>query len=277
MQKYFQKSPIASIADKILRVIITALIGVAWFVYLWGLSIASLCAGVALGGLLWLCVRLFSKNSVRKREAQMRRMIGGELAVNRLLLLGGRHAAFQAALWLTPKIPLRMHKAIDFAVHGEMDCQKVYFRLIAQHESLPINVQQIIDVLKESQQAKAKRCILCLTAPLSSESIQYANHAPLPIELISRDELITYAGLCCPATDEDLSLLAKRGRMRKRPKEWLTIALDVKRMRRYFWYGISLLALAILTKHWVYPIPAVFCLTLYVLCKVQEHRKACLH
>lgn len=41
--------------------------------------LTALTAGVAFGGLLWLCARQFGKKSMMRREKQMRRIIGGEL------------------------------------------------------------------------------------------------------------------------------------------------------------------------------------------------------
>ena len=118
MQKYRLKTPIAAISDRLLRVAVTSVLGVGWFVFLWGLSLPALTAGLALGALLWLCVRQFSRQSTCKREEQMRRMIGGELALARLLLEPPRKAAFQCALWLTPKYPLVMQKALEWCVIG---------------------------------------------------------------------------------------------------------------------------------------------------------------
>ena len=48
------------------------------------LSLPALTAGLGLGGLIWLCVRQFGKRITRKREKQMRRIIGGELALQKL-------------------------------------------------------------------------------------------------------------------------------------------------------------------------------------------------
>ncbi|MEG1775796.1 MAG: hypothetical protein RSB91_02340 [Clostridia bacterium] len=272
MQKYKRKTPAASAADKLLRALVAAGLGVGWFVYLWGLSLPALAAGLAMGGLIWLCVRLFGKKSVQKREAQMRRMIGGELAVNKLLLLPPRHAAFQATIWLLPKAPIQMQKAVEWGVLGLWEAKNVFVRLIAQHESLPISVQQVIDVVKEARTHHADSCILCLTAPLSREASTYAGSAQPTMRVVARDELIGLAGLCSPATDEELSALAHKKKARRSAKEWARVVLSPDRARRYFWYGLTLAALAFLTGQWTYPIPAALCLGLFAACKAREFR-----
>ncbi len=202
----------------------------------------------------------------------MRRMIGGELALNRLLLLPPRHAAFQAAIWLMPTAPVQMQKAVDWGVIGTLEGKNVLVRLVAQHESMPVTVQQVIEALKEARGHRAESCLLCLTAPLSKEGAAYAETANPPIRVIQREELVRLAGLCSPATDEDLSALGRKKRARRSAKEWARIMLDSSRARRYFWYGIGLGALALLTGQWVYPFPAAVCLALFAGCKLREIR-----
>lgn len=270
MEKYRQKTAFASFSDHVLRVALAVALGVGWFVYLWGLSLPAITAGLAMGGLLWLCARLFGKKSVEKREAAMRRMLGGEMALDKLLLLPPRHAAFQAALWLTPKAPLEMHKAVDWGVLGVLNGKRALIRLIAQHKSLPITVQQIIEVVKEQRAHQAERCLLCVTAPLSREALTYAEAKD--IRVVQRDELIGLAGLCSPATDEELSQLKKRKRKRRSVEEWTALVLSPGRAKRYFWYGAGLAVLALFTGQSFYPVPAVLCLILFAGCKLRQHR-----
>ncbi len=274
MQKYKPKTPLASTADKLLRLMAASGLGIAWFVYLWGLCLPALTAGVAMGGLFWLCARSFGKKTVQKREQQMRRMIGGELALSRLLLLPPRHAAFQAALWLSPKAPVVMQRAMDWGVVGTLDGQKALVRLIAQHESLSISVQQVIEAVRETRANDAQRCILCLTAPATKDALAFAAGCDPLVEVISREELINLAGLCSPATDEDLSRLGRQKRKRRSAKEWFSIVLDASRAKRYFWYGLGLGALALLTGQGYYPIPAALCLMLFAACKIRQLRAA---
>ena len=270
MLKYKPKTLAAQFMDRILRILITCSIGIGWFVALWGLCLPALTAGVALGGLIWLCARQFGKRSTQKREKQMRRMIGGELALQKLLLLPPRHAAFQAALWLTPKFPVVMQKAVEWGILGTLDQQSVLVRLIAQHESQAVSVQQVVDCAREMRAHEVKRCILCLTAPASRDAQLFAAAADPPIVLVERAELLDLAGLCSPATDEDLSKLARKKRPSRSPREWVAIVLDASRARRYFWYGLGLSLLALLTGLPFYPIPAMVCLGLFAACKWRE-------
>lgn len=270
MEKYRPKTPLASAADHLLRVFIAVAAGVGWFVSLWGLSLPSLCAGVAMGGLFWLCVRLFGKKSVQKKEALMRRMLGGEIALDKLLLLPPRHAAFQAALWLAPKAPVEMRKALPWGVLGQLKGKSTYIRLIAQHKSLEVNAQQVVEVVREMEEHHAQRCFLCLTAPLSREAAAYADNSE--IRVVSREEMTALAGSCSPATDEELCSLKRKKRKRRTLAQWAAIVFNAGRARRYFWYGLGLTALAVFTRQGFYPIPAALCLLLFAGCKIYQQK-----
>lgn len=269
MQKYHPKTPLSGLSEHLLRAIVPWMAGLAWFVWLWGLSLPALTAGTALGVMLWLCARLLGKKRVARRESLMRQMIGGELALEKLLLLPPRHAAFQAALWISPEAPVEIHSAEGWQVAGMLTEKPVLVRLIAQHESVPITAQQIVEALRDTCMAKAQQCLLCVTAPLSREAAAYCEISNPPIRLFDRDRLIRLAGLASPATDEDLRSIGRRKR-RRSLGEWLETVLDPSRARRYFWYGVGLSLLAMLTKLRYYPIPAVICLLLYATSRGRQ-------
>lgn len=274
MQKYRPKTLMAGLADKVFRIAVTCGAGMAWFIALWGVTLPALAAGMALGGLLWLCARQFTKKSTQRREKQMRRIIGGELALSRLLLLPSRHAAFQTALWIAPRYPMDIRKAIDWCVLGTLEERSAMIRLIAQHESVTITVQQVVECAREARAREIDRCVLCLTAPASKEALLYAANTDPPMEIVSRQELIDLAGLCSPATDEDLSRLGRQKRTQRSAREWLAVVLAPSRARRYFWYGAGLSALAALTGLSYYPLPAAVCMGLFIACKVRMHWQA---
>lgn len=273
MQKYRPKTMLAELSDRLLRLMITSGIGVIWFVMLWGVTLPALTAGFALGGLLWLCLRQFCKRSTQKRELQMRRIIGGELALERLLLQPPHRAAFQAALWISPRFPVILEQTVDWGVTGMLRGQKVLIHLIAQHEKQLISVQQMVDALRETRKREARRCLLCLTAPATKDALSYAAAADPPICIISRDDLIELAGICTPATDEDLRKLSQRNQKRHSTQEWLAVILDAHRARRYLWYGIGLSLLAFFTRLPVYPFPAAVCLGLFLACRVKDWKR----
>jgi len=273
VHKYAPKAPLAEAADKLLRALLAALAGTAWFVYLWGVRLTAITAGVAMGGLIWLAARLLGKKRMLRKETQMRQMIGGELALSRLMMLSPKHAAFQAALWLAPKAPIQMQRALPWGVLGQWKGGTVLVRLIAQHESLPVNVQQIIKAVREAHDQEAQRCLLCVTAPVTREAVAYAEDLEMPIRIVTREELVALAGASSPATDDQLRRMAAGRRKRRSASEWLGEILSPGRARRYFWYGLGMAALALITRQWVYPLPALICLALYAGCKIRNWHK----
>ena len=224
-----------------------------------------------MGGLIWLAVRQFGKKRMLRKESQMRQMIGGELALSRLMMLSPRHAAFQAALWLLPKADIRMEKALPWGVLGQWKGGRVLVRLIAQHESLPINVQQIIKAVRDAHDQEAERCLLCVTAPVSKEAAAYAEDLEMPIRIVTRQEMVALAGAAAPATDEQLRRMAQGRRHRSQTLTALLGGmLAPDKARRYLWYGLGMAALAAVTRQWVYPLPAAVCLLLFAGCKIRS-------
>ena len=269
MQKYHPKTIFAEFSDHLLRLSTAFLAGIAWFVFLWGLTPASLCSGLAFGAMIWLCIRQFSKKITHKREAQMRRIIGGELALENLLLEQPRRAAFMCALWLNPKFHMEIYKAVEWSVIGILNGKKTIITLISQHPSQPIGIQQIIDCMRSARQRHTEQTILCLTAPLTKDAKFYATSLDPPPCLVEREELIEWAGLAAPATDEALRKLGGHNNTRRSAKEWLAVILDASRARRYFCYGTGMSLYALISGNRFYSVPAAICLCFYAACKAH--------
>jgi len=270
MQKYKPKSLVAEAADRFLRILTACLIGIGWFVYLWGLTFPALASGAALGVLLWLCLRQFTKKATQKREKEMRRLIGGEIALERLLMESPRKAAFLCALWLEPRYPLSIQKAVNWGVVGEINSVKTMIRVISQHPSQAVSAQQVLECIRETRNYHIEKTLLCLTAPAAKEAAAYAAGLDPPVQLILRDELIELAGFVSPATDEDLRSLGRQKRTRLSAKEWLAVILDASRARRYFWYGIFFSLFAMVTGSVYYLLPGIACLLMYAGCKLAS-------
>lgn len=268
MESYRPKTALASAADHLLRVLLAWAAGVGWFVALWGLCLPALTAGTALGGLFWLCARLLGKKQVQKKEAVLRQTLGGELALEKLLLASPDEAAFQCVQWLQARTRLQ----IESGGLGMWDGETVLFRLFAQHPGTEISSQQVSETIRKARQAQVQRILLCTTAPLSSAACRLAETAEPSLRLVGREELIQLAGACCPATDEDLCRLKQCKLKRRSAREWLKIILHPSRAKRYFWYGVGLAALTLATGQHFYPIPAAVCLLLFAGCKIYAAR-----
>lgn len=272
MEKYHPKTTLATILDHVFRVLAAWLAGTAWFISLWGLQLTAFTAGVALGAMVWICVRQFAKHTTQKREQHMRQLIGGELALDRLLLEDSQKAVLHAALWIASRYPIKIEKRSNTYLYGTLEGCPTIVQMIIQHKSMPIHTQQIVECAREFRKQSAELCLLCTTAPVGREAADYAAGLNPPIQIISRDELIRLAGYHSPATDEDLQKLARQKRTRRSLKEWLAVIMDSSRAKRYFWYGTGMGLLALITGSGFYPVPAVLCLGLYGACKINQWR-----
>ena len=193
MESYRPKTALASAADHLLRVLLAWAAGVGWFVALWGLCLPALTAGTALGGLFWLCARLLGKKQVQKKEAALRQTLGGELALEKLLLASPDEATFQCVQWLQARTRLQ----IESGGLGIWDGETVLFRMFAQHPGTEISSQQVSETIRKARQAQVQRILLCTTAPLSSAACRLAETAEPSLRLVGREELIQLAGACC--------------------------------------------------------------------------------
>ena len=194
--------------------------------------------------------------------------LGGELALEKLLLASPDEAAFQCVQWLQARTRLQ----IESGGLGMWDGETVLLRLFAQHPGTEISSQQVSETIRKARQAQVQRILLCTTAPLSSAACRLAETAEPSLRLVGREELIQLAGACCPATDEDLCRLKQRKPKRRSAREWLKIILHPSRAKRYFWYGVGLAALTLATGQRFYPIPAAVCLLLFAGCKIYAAR-----
>lgn len=264
MEKYIARSRVAGALDALGARVLIVIVCMGWFIYLWGLSLPAIAAGLSLSALCLLCVRRFDKRTLTKREAALRRRIGGELALEALLTQKDSRAQFQAAMWLLPKYPFTLLRVTKSGIVCEMDGKSVLTRIVNKHADSPVTLDELVLALRDANAEKREQVYLCLTSKLDRAARTYAETAP--ITLIERDELIELAGAASPATDEQLVLLKKRRKKAPRFKAWIGQALSPKRAKSYFVYGLGMAALYFFTGQPFYPVPAVVCLSLCVVC-----------
>ena len=270
MQQYMEKTKLGGTLDTIgLRLLILTSC-VFWFVFLWGLTLAALFAGVAFYLLVSLAIRLGKRKTVARREEALRQRIGGELALEALPLTPPRQAHFQVALWLTLAYPLRLERITEDGVLCRLESDMVLVRCINQHPSLQITAQDIIEAQRAAIHHNAARCVLCTASPLSSTARTQLGMADPPVRIVGKERLVRLAGAAAPVTDSQLVVLGKRKRRHVGMGIWLNHILAPHRSRRYFWYGIGLLLLYLVTRLPYYPVPAVLCLCLALLSKFRH-------
>lgn len=97
METGFKRNLLAELLDSVGRGVLLMALGIGWFVFLWGLNLPALLAGIALGTLLLLLRRFYRQTTLARRETALRCRIGGELLLEKMLLSEAKEAHFQAA------------------------------------------------------------------------------------------------------------------------------------------------------------------------------------
>jgi len=243
------------------------ILSLLWFTALWGLTLPALIAALAMALMGCVLLRLGQNKTTARREAALRRRLGGEMALEAILTAPPRKAQFQAALWLTSGYPeLQMQKATGEGVFCRYHHETLLVALIPVHPSEKTGCSPLIDLQRRLD--IAHRAVALLTAPASKEAQQYAASTVPPIRLISRETLLRLAGACEPATDEQLASLGRRRRQKADRQVWLRHILSPHRTRRYLLYGVGLMALYFFTRLPYYPVPGVTLICLAFLSQV---------
>jgi len=268
LQTHF-KTQFAARMDRIgLRAVIL-LLSLVWFIGLWGVILPALIASLAMTLMGCLLLRLGQNKTTVQREAALRRRLGGEMALEAILTAPPRKAQFQAALWLTQGYPnLEMLRVAQQGVHCRYGQESLLVSLIPVHPCEKIGCGPLLALQRLLEPNERAVALLC--APASREAQQYAAQCCPPVRLIARETLLRLAGVCQPATDEQLTQLGKRRRQKADRQVWLRHILSPHRTRRYLLYGLGLLALYGFTGLNYYPVPGVALLCLALLSRVYR-------
>ncbi len=273
MQQYLEKTRLGGTLDSLgLRLLILSCC-VLWFVFLWGVTLAALLAGVAFFLLVSLAIRLGKRKTVARREQALRERIGGEMALDALPLTPPRQAHFQASLWLTLAHPLRLERITEDGVLCRLEGEMVLVRCLNRHQSIPVSAQDIVEAQRACLSHNAVRCVLCTASSLNSAAQTQLGLAEPPVKVVGKERLIRLAGAASPATDEQLVALGARKKRHVDISIWLNHILAPHRSRRYFWYGMGLLLLYYITRLPYYPVPGVLCLSLALLSKIRHAKE----
>ena len=253
METGFGRNLLAELLDSVGRGVLLMALGIGWFVFLWGLNLPALLAGIALGTLLLLLRRLYRQATLVRRETALRCRIGGELLLEKMLLSEAKEAHFQAALLLEEKWPLRMQRiTADGALCGQEKPSGGAETLLVQCVRMPpegeLSTGQLVEAHRAMQRQQANRVILCVLGKAPPRVIARAEQMPTPIRVIRRET---------PQRGSLLSIMTQR-----------------EKAPRYWGYGLFMLILYILTGSAWYAMPGTVCLTLSVVCRSGQAEEA---
>ena len=264
METGFKRNLLAELLDSVGRGVLLMALGIGWFVFLWGLNLPALLAGIALGTLLLLLRRLYRQTTLVRRETALRCRIGGELLLEKMLLSEAKEAHFQAALLLEEKWPLRMQRiTADGALCRQEKPSGGAETLLVQCVRMPpegeLSIGQLVEAHRAMQRQQANRVILCVLGKAPPRVIARAEQMPTPIRVIRRETLLA---------------LGQRKRRTPQRGSLLSIMTQREKAPRYWGYGLFMLILYILTGSAWYAMPGTVCLTLSVVCRSGQAEEA---
>ena len=273
MERYLRRKRLGGVLDEMgLRALI-ALGTVMWFVWLWGLGMPALLAGLALGLMGQMALTRWRRRAVEKRERALRRQLGGEMLLEDMLLQPPRRAHFQAAMLLGQRYPLRMERVTEdgmLCLSGE---ERLLVSCLLRPPECEANPGDLLAFQRAARAHGVRRCVLCLTCQCSAAARAWAETSAIPVRIISRETMLALAGQASPATDEQLIALGQR---RNRPGPGgsvLRTILDRSKAGRYMFYGTAMVVLYVLTGLKWYPLPGLALVLLAVTSRYLAREK----
>ena len=245
------------------------LLSVGWFTFLWGLSVPSLVAGAALSVLAALAIRRGSSGYTARREASLRQRLGGEMALEELMLARPRQAHFRAGMMLAVRYPLRMERLTESGLLCRDALGPLLVCCLCAAPQGTVSASALLPCLRAASEMQAERIVVCSTASFGKDAVLFTETYAVPVRLIDREALLPLAGRLCPASDEQLAALARR--KRSMPARTLVrTALARGKARRYMGCGLSLAVIYIVTGLRFYCLPGLMSMVLAALCRADR-------
>lgn len=270
MQDFLQKSPIRELMDEIGFLMLAGALCLLWFIFLWGVTLPALLAGIA----LWLLALLLRRKSrdgrLKRREQALRRAIGGEMAIDEMLLLPPCEAHGETAALLARRAPIRVLEVSDAGALCELRGEKVLLAFCQLPAACAVGARDVLALQRAVRTRQAHRGVLCAPCEISPAASAQASGG-IPVTFLSRDTLISLFGSARPATDRQLVALGKR--KKHRPAAWLPTILNPRRATRFLGYGALLIAMHLLTGLVYYAVPGLLCLCLAAACRCVRPRE----
>ena len=259
MEDYLRKSRFASAMDEIGFHFLAILFSLGWFGLLWGLRLPAIMAGCALYGLILLLRRKTRDDRLKRKEDRLRERIGGELALERLMMLSPVRAHFETAMLLSLRRPMVLVRALEAGVLCQTDRETVLVSFSQLPASASLDAPQVLSLQRSALSLKADRAVLCAPCAVSQRAADQAPY-PLPVSFLRRDALIRLFGQAAPV---DLGK-RRRGKSARRIPD---VIFAPGRGKTYAWYGCLLLGMYAITRFWIYALPGLICVFLAAACR----------
>ena len=271
MQEYLRRSRFAAAMDGLGFHFLALALSLGWFLMLWGLSLPVFPAGLSLYALVLLIRRKTRDDRLNRREKRLREQLGGEMALEEMLLRPPAQAQFEAAVLLSVGRPLELLRTGDEGVICRLRGEKLLLSFLQLSPASCVTSDHVLSLQRSARASGAVRAVLCAPCAVSRQAREQARGL-LPVTILSRETLLGLLGRAHPAQDRDLVALGKRRREKRAPRI-LPLVLDRHRAKKYAWYGSLLLGMYLFTRLLIYALPGLLCVFLAAACRCCRFRE----
>ena len=271
MQDYLRQTRLGSLMDGLGFHIFAFLASVGWFLFQWGLTWPSLVSGFALYLMTLSLRKKIRDDHLVRKEKQLRSAIGGELALERLLLSEKSKAHFEIAMLLSMRAPLVLLRADEEGVLCQYQGRRILVAFAPCPPSRAVEAEHVLALQRAAHSMQVGHCLLCAPCEISQRAMEQSFNGPR-VFFLSREKLLSLLGSVNPATDEQLVALGKRRRSAAAPKRLFHLILNEGKARRYACYGGLLLIMYQFTHLIYYAAPGLVCVFLAAACRCVRRK-----
>lgn len=270
MEQYLRRNRLSEVMDGLGMTCLIYGMAVAWFMWLWGVTVPAMLAGAALGTLLQLGRSRLRRRHVKRKERVLRSRLGAELMLEELLLSEAKEAHTRSAMLLAQRWPIVVESEGEDGVLCRYGDEILLVQCLRMPQDGALSAGDLAAAQRAVRRCAANRGILCVLGRCPAQLLVRAEQTPIPLRIIRRELLLELAGRTAPATDEQLVALGKRRRKAAGRGGVLQLVFRRDKARRYFLYGLAMVEMYVLTGVRVYAVPGMVCLTMAVLSRTSR-------
>ena len=242
------------------------------FLLLWGVRLPSFTAGAALYVFLLLLRKTGKAQRLRKKEQWVRRQLGGELALERLLVQPSHRAHYETALVLEKAFRLSVGRITDDGVLCRQHGQPVLVHFLQMHRDDELTGEAVARAQRLCKEYDVSGVWLCVPSRLSTQAREQCA-LYTTVRLLPREQLIRLFGAAFPATDSQLVMLSRRRQKPMKTRMWLHELFRPDNAPRLARYAALMAGLYFITGQRLYALSAVGMMALSALCRIPRKTK----
>lgn len=270
MQEYLWKNAFREKADALGFHFLALILCCGWFLLLWGVRVQSLTAGLCAFGLVVLLRHKTRDDRLARREQKLRCRLGGQMHLEKMLLLPAQRAHFEMALHLCRQENLCLARMAKDGVICRQESSTLLLSFLQLPLSETLKPRDVLSLQQAACREQVQAVWLCTPCQVTDAAHAQGENTP-PVRFFEKEQLISLFGHACPATDQQLVEMGRLRRKKLSRRRILQAVFQPRKVRRYALYGAMLLLLYTLTGLAYYAVPGVICVLLAAASRCMKH------